>query len=383
MIEFDFGSNGGRLQFENIDELSGWIERQRAAWEWVQLAKENVHALRGLWNTINGRFNSLRDNVSHAMTTSETAKITNDINNTFGSSSRFPVAETRLGKYLIRLKDEDPISAAYALWSVLGTNEDGTGLKVLAVRGAFLAMFHEFGISGDLVPHQLAFDALLEKSQARRVELENDHRLAIESAIASNDSIQSNQVDQAKTFDEFIKASREEFAALDRFYREKMKLKASVEYWEDKAKRHKGQLNWLYPLVPICGFASVAAVVVCACVLAKRLNDENLILDRSGIIPDWLHSPYFAALLAVAIGAFWGIRILVRLLFSHIHLQEDALERVTLAKTYQAMLSEQADVSEEERKIVITQLFRHAATGVVKDDAAPAHPIEIITRPNN
>ncbi len=52
-----------------------------------------------------------------------------------------------------------------------------------------------------------------------------------------------------------------------------------------------------------------------------------------------------------------------------------------MTETYLALLRSSQAFTQEERSIILNQLFRHAATGVVKDDSAPPHPIEILTRP--
>ena len=56
------------------------------------------------------------------------------------------------------------------------------------------------------------------------------------------------------------------------------------------------------------------------------------------------------------------------------HLAADAAERVVIINTYLALMEGEQPLSEKERAIVLNQVFRHATTGLFKDDAAPPVP---------
>ena len=53
----------------------------------------------------------------------------------------------------------------------------------------------------------------------------------------------------------------------------------------------------------------------------------------------------------------------------------DAGERITLLQTYLALAEFEKGATPEERLLMLTQVFRHANTGVY-DDAAPETPIK-------
>lgn len=76
------------------------------------------------------------------------------------------------------------------------------------------------------------------------------------------------------------------------------------------------------------------------------------------------------------------MRILVRLTLSHIHLGTDAKHRSVCVESYLALLSHsEKAVGESERAIILTQLFRPASDGLVRDDAMPPTLFERITSP--
>jgi len=78
--------------------------------------------------------------------------------------------------------------------------------------------------------------------------------------------------------------------------------------------------------------------------------------------------------------SIWFLRILVRIFLSHMHRQADAHERITLIKTYLALLQEGGEIVPDDRKIIIQTIFRPSTVGIVKEDAAPASPWEFLSR---
>jgi Family of unknown function (DUF6161) len=86
--------------------------------------------------------------------------------------------------------------------------------------------------------------------------------------------------------------------------------------------------------------------------------------------------PYAALFKATAFAilmttiAFWIGRILLRMYLSGHHLATDAEERRTMIMTFLA-LAKNKSVEENDRKLILTALFRPGSDGIVKDDAAP------------
>jgi hypothetical protein len=85
--------------------------------------------------------------------------------------------------------------------------------------------------------------------------------------------------------------------------------------------------------------------------------------------------------LVVAVGLLWGLRLLSRLFLVEVHLQADAEERVVIVKTFLSLLvgsgvmKDKPAVNPEDLTIILTQLFRHEATGILPDDSAPQLPL--------
>ena len=94
--------------------------------------------------------------------------------------------------------------------------------------------------------------------------------------------------------------------------------------------------------------------------------------------PDWWRVGVLGILATLGV---WVIRIAVRLFLSNFHLQTDAEERAVMVNVYLSLLEDdKADMSPDDRRIILQALFRPTSTGIVKDDAAPPGVIEVVTR---
>ena len=78
--------------------------------------------------------------------------------------------------------------------------------------------------------------------------------------------------------------------------------------------------------------------------------------------------------------AFWFIRLLVRIFLSHIHLENDAAERVTMAKTYLALIRDGSFEGKDNIGTILAALFRPTGDGIVKDEGLPPTAMEWLTK---
>ena len=74
------------------------------------------------------------------------------------------------------------------------------------------------------------------------------------------------------------------------------------------------------------------------------------------------------------------IRLLVRIFLSHLHLENDAAERVTMVKTYLALLRDGSLPKDNSINTVLAALFRPTGDGIVKDEGLPPTAMEWITK---
>ncbi|NHQ81561.1 hypothetical protein HA051_08235 [Chromobacterium vaccinii] len=88
-----------------------------------------------------------------------------------------------------------------------------------------------------------------------------------------------------------------------------------------------------------------------------------------------------AKLILLATLGFWAIRILVRIMLSHIHLENDAAERVVMMRTYVVLIRRGGFVPDDDSmKTVLTALFRPSGDGIVKDEGMQLSLMELLTK---
>ncbi|BCU63720.1 hypothetical protein F941_02782 [Acinetobacter bouvetii DSM 14964 = CIP 107468] len=175
----------------------------------------------------------------------------------------------------------------------------------------------------------------------------------------SNSTIQ----DHSNFFNEMADHAINRNKELEDLYVEKLRLEKPAKYWENRAKDLKNQgIIWSIFLVVVLGIG----IAYFSYLFTHWLKGQEIALS--------LHSLQGAILLAVIISMFvFSIRVLSRLVFSSFHLQRDAEERQQLAYVYLA-LSNETNVDEESRKIVLQALFSRAETGLLASESGPTMP---------
>lgn len=88
----------------------------------------------------------------------------------------------------------------------------------------------------------------------------------------------------------------------------------------------------------------------------KNLNDINLL-------------KYGFMILCISLG-IWIIRILMKIALSNYHLSIDANERVIMIRTYLALLKEGSGFSDDDKKVILDNIFRPTNHGIIKDESS-------------
>ncbi|MGY3947783.1 hypothetical protein BJP24_07730 [Aeromonas allosaccharophila] len=160
-------------------------------------------------------------------------------------------------------------------------------------------------------------------------------------------------------------ASKQRFDSFVDAYKNKMKLKAPVQYWSENVRHHK-KSAFRFGMASI--FLSLIIFLPIAYVAWQILASEQIIWGKVGVVA-------FTTSLAI-----WLIRILVRMYLSHNHMQMNSQERVVMTQAYLALISEGGASSNEERNLVLQAIFRPVSTGIITDDASPHSLVEFINK---
>lgn len=170
---------------------------------------------------------------------------------------------------------------------------------------------------------------------------------------------------QEKSFATKLKELRRNYIEFSSFDQPKKYWEVKREFHKKQASTHLGNLKDAVRNIFLAAFFIVVGMGV---IFYK-------IVDYQVTVPSQMYLAIAGVLFFLTSCAFWTIRVYVRLYLSHIHLETDADERVAMAKTYLA-LHFGKQIQDDDRKIILTSLFRHTADGVVSDDAAPIMAIK-------
>lgn len=147
-------------------------------------------------------------------------------------------------------------------------------------------------------------------------------QISEESLSQSQQFIAAQSVREAG-FADLVAEHRAHLAGIRQAYMEEMGLRAPADYWESKRLAHLSKVKWFGTL----SFLAIAgAAIASAWLIHFLLRGPNAIGQENS----WELAP------VVIVGIFlvWGVRLLVRLFLSNLHLSTDAEERVVMVKTY-------------------------------------------------
>lgn len=176
-------------------------------------------------------------------------------------------------------------------------------------------------------------------------------------------------------FDDFVVRAEEKLNTIERTYKEHMSLRASVKYWSDQETHHK---NWsiitLIILIVITSL-TIGGIIFFGYISIDLASGTEIKLKD---IPYAIALKAFIAALLLSF-AVWAIKICNKSWHIHRHLKQDSRERVTMMKTYLALLSEN-NLKEKDIELILTSLFRPSYDGIIKDDTAPRSVFDFVLR---
>ncbi|MFV8580998.1 DUF6161 domain-containing protein [Ralstonia pseudosolanacearum] len=368
-----------------------WIQTEVQAWSWLSSVGAGNHkgaidlALQPLREASNlaqqavqhetSNPDATRQYISQAQGHLQTAYITN----------RLPHSSSSLGIRVDGIRVRDPLEAIAYLYTFLPPQNYQFDARDISSWRGFLAGLHEqFELAN--FPQQTyqatlknigSLETKLAKTLGEKTEAYNALHRHYAQVSADIDVVKRDQAEEfaaflennQKSHDDALAAHQEGMTNLEAVFREKMSLRAPVEYWEERSKHHKERTTvsgWW-------AFGAMAVLTVFIGVVAAWVLHN---LSPEGKPEVWRVS----VLVLVGVLGVWATRLLVRIFLSHIHLATDAAERVVMVKTYLSLLESGKLFSDEDRKLILQALFRPASDGIVKDEGLPHPALEALTK---
>lgn len=402
-LNVNFGEAGGKFSWESHEEVIQWINAQISEWSW--LSQLNLSTTNNAVSAITqGHLAPARDALNQALqypgNPDQIQRCITAAKSHLESSfakNEWLLPNSTLRKYIFTMRDsgkerEAGLITAYLLNTNLSDAPLGEVISVVIEVELFKRGHKDRlkienialkSLTGQMTTSLTEHKELQIKQNNQFSEFNNDlTKQAGDQSKAFNDSQQERTTEWENT----LNKTQADLDKLTATYDEHMSLEAPVTYWENKRVKHK----WM----AICTFS---VLVLCMYFFGKELvdqltgNNPYIILNKAGVqktaeiggtspLLDFLMQSKIGAYILIVTLIFWFIRLLVRLFLSNLHLENDAAERVTMAKTYLSLIRDGAFERKEHLGTILAALFRPTGDGIVKDEGLPPTAMEWLTK---
>ncbi len=215
----------------------------------------------------------------------------------------------------------------------------------------------------------------IEEMQFSYLRQEEENRKKLE-------QIAKNEIERQKSFNEVSVMEQQAKNALTNFENaqnsvlEKLAMKDSFKFWEEQGESYNKQY-WIYIalsfaitvilLISTSNFLnnshlSISSVISC-------FADNNSTIKAEEIITKKEIWQYGFLILSITL-TLWFVRILMKIALSNYHLTVDAKERIVMIRTYLALMQEGKGFEQDDRKVILDNVFRPTNHGIIKDEAS-------------
>lgn len=162
-----------------------------------------------------------------------------------------------------------------------------------------------------------------------------------------------------------------EFKNYKKALEEDSKLLAAKDYWADKAQRHSTSATWSFYmfLFPVSLLVFLIFYITQKSSLAIQLDNNQTLSATTSLIHDSNSLLHYLPYLLIFSLLIWVSRIFLKIMFSNLHLKEEALEKETQIMTYLTLIKEGAGLENDDRKLILEAIFRPSTNGLIKDES--------------
>lgn len=406
----DFAVEGGRYDWWSYEEAIQWLDELHQQWDW--LSRQPHKPPRNAWQTIANNLGNAKQNIQQAQNAINQRQVQaaeNQIDSaraileSFVRPNPWLLSGSPQRKFIEELRDTgEALEAALIVCHWL--NQDLTGPQINVIVSALLQWeLYEHGIKNRMKTESAALKRLAgdmqssltqyqeaERTQTSRfdelhnqlTEQSSNQQVDFNTAQADRDGLWKGQFDRVEA----------ELTTLKDTYDKHMALAAPVEYWDTKRIKHGRWSLVSFVAVVICmvaaayflhtelqsvGQAVTASKAAAAASAAKAQAAGSTTIQA---LADSATTWHLGSFILLATLSFWFIRLLVRIFLSNLHLENDAAERVTMAKTYLALIRNDDLPKGDNISTVLAALFRPTGDGIVKDEGVPPTTLEWFTK---
>ncbi|MDP5239119.1 DUF6161 domain-containing protein [Uliginosibacterium sp. 31-16] len=433
-LSLTLAETGTTLTWNSGQEFIAWLSNLQNQWSWL-----NQHGISGssrAWDALVSQVHNCRSLIEQAMQYESQGQrdhaagnLRNAANRMQGWFNSFPwlVSKSSKLEFIERLKGEGRWRVACVVAAIyFGQNVNDANYMQDVVEGVLELQLFERGYKDRSKQERLALEKLAtefsmrlsKSSEFEREMVERFHALdaevverfrildadVVEKTTSNQSSFEAAEEERSGAWDQAqsdrnaawekeLADARSRLETLEKTYHVHMSLEAPVHYWTKKRERHA---KWALG----SGIASAVTMVLLGWLLFWKVGKVGDVVAQNAALADAaakvakagasapaaveaLSSSWHfevAALVLIATLSFWFIRLVVRVFLSHLHLENDAAERVTMAETYLALISQNKLPAGEDLKTVLAALFRPSGDGIVKDEGLPPSMVDFMTK---
>jgi Family of unknown function (DUF6161) len=387
----DFVSVGIKLEFEGVTAIYEYVNQQVNGWkQYEKLPNE--------FTNVKNYFEIIRDRIIHFINTNSTRNENyldgewQTIRSAISDRSHSPIPyNLPIAEFLVKIymMNSEYYSGAYAC--LIGQNFNIHNKQTFI--GGILAYEFLFKDNSEIVERRSVEKKSIEKLKSDFLKYLNESEaLLLEHLKDSGDKYTEyvDKIDKLKSdkdtdftnwfndvkkdkWQDWYNPTVQKIKDLENTYREKLKLEEPAKYWKDRSKELKKQ-GW------------IALTVLIILVLTSALSLGKILwASPEQIYISWFNEDKSAAIrwsiVYITLISFiaFCVRAVTKVMFSSFHLARDCEERHTLTYFYLSLLKD-SKLDEKDRQLIIQSLFSRAETGLLRDDASPTMPNDIISR---
>lgn len=404
----DFGEHAGRYEWATHEEVMTWIAQLQSQWSWI--AQQRHNPPHQVWQTIANTLSNATNILQQAQNFRNQGQVQNADSQVASARSTLegfirgypwllPTSAQR--RFVEELRDAGkPLEAALIVCHWMG--QDLSGPPIRSIISALLQWeLYERGIKDRMKTDSAALKRLAgdmqsmltkyqEAERTQTTRFDELHSQISEQATQQQSVFDADQVARAEGWKKQLDAAQAELDRIKETYDKHMALAAPVEYWDSKRKNH-GRWALASFVAIIVGMGSAAYFLhselqtVGQAVMASKATVSAAATQSAGsttiqTLADSAATWHLGSFILLATLSFWFIRLLVRIFLSNLHLENDAAERVTMAKTYLALIRNDDLPKGDNINTILAALFRPTGDGIVKDEGVPPSTLEWFTK---
>lgn len=386
-----------------------WISQLQNQWSWI--SRLGHQSTNNAWQNIYTSFNQATSNLQQVQNYRVQGQIQYADNHLASTRTilenhirQYPwlLANSAQRRFVEEVRDtRHPLEAGLIVASWM--NLDLNGAPFLYVVNALLQWeLYERGIKDRLKTESAALKKLAgdmqttltqyqEAERSQTIRFDNLHGELINQQSVQKSAFEEAQLKRTEAWELQRNTAQSELDNIKNTYDQHMAIAAPVDYWETKRKKHRN-MTWGSGIAVVVGMIFVGnflsskmesisqslAVIPPASqpMAASSIQAASTILPTTSASATW----QLGTFLMLAVLSIWAIRLIVRIFLSNMHLENDAGERVTMAKTYLALIRSDSLSKDKNIDSVLAALFRPTGDGIVKDEGLPPSTLDFLTK---